>query len=236
MAGIDLRRPTFSLIALVAVNLIPLAGVLFLGWEAAMILLLYWSENLIIGALNVIKMILVRPESRGGWAGKLFMVPFFCIHFGGFCAAHGLFLLMLLGLGGEEAMNPSSGGGTAWPGPLIFVQLLVGVIRHAWSVRPAGSTWPLLALAVSHGISFVQNYLGKREFATQTLEKQMGAPYGRIAILQVAILAGAAPILAMHSPVPMLAALVVLKIVVDIGLHNRSHGARKQPAEAEAVS
>lgn len=236
MAGFDLRRPTLSLMALVAVNLIPLAGVLFLGWDAAMILLLYWSENLVIGAFNVIRMVLVQPRSRGGWLGKLLMVPFFCIHFGGFCAAHGLFLLMLLGLGGEEAMNPGRGAGTAWPGPLIFVQLLVGVVSHAWGVRPEGSTWPLLALAVSHGISFVQNYIGKREYQTLTLEKLMGAPYGRIAILQVAILAGAAPILALHSPIPMLGALVVLKIIVDVALHNRSHKGRQAPAPGEVVS
>lgn len=234
-AGIDLRRPTLSLVALVAANLVPLAGVLFFGWDAAMILLLYWSENLVIGAINVIKMILVRPESRGGWAGKLFMIPFFCIHFGGFCAAHGLFLLMLLGLGGEQAMNPTSAG-TAWPGPLIFVQLLVGVVTHAWNVRPEGSTWPLIALAIGHGISFFQNYLGKREYETLTLGKLMGAPYGRIAVLQVAILAGAAPILAMHSPVPMLGALVVLKIVMDVGLHARSHRDGREPSGTDVVS
>jgi hypothetical protein len=235
VAGVDLRRPTFSLIALVAANLVPLAGVLFLGWDAAMILLLYWSENLVIGAFNVLKMILVQPRSRVGWAGKLFMVPFFCVHFGGFCAVHGLFLLLLLGLGGEDAMTPTSAG-TAWPGPLIFVQLLVGVVAHAWNVRPEGSTWPLLALAAGHGISFVQNYLGKLEYETLNLERLMGAPYGRIAVLQVAILAGAAPILALHSPVPMLCALVVLKIVMDVKLHARSHRSREVPAGAEAVS
>ena len=40
---------TLSVAALVAVNLIPLAGVFFLDWDIGPILLLYWSENLVVG-------------------------------------------------------------------------------------------------------------------------------------------------------------------------------------------
>jgi len=40
---------TLSIAALVAVNFIPLVGVLFLDWEIGPILLLYWSENLVVG-------------------------------------------------------------------------------------------------------------------------------------------------------------------------------------------
>ena len=49
------------------------------------------------------------------------------------------------------------------------------------------------------------------------------APYGRVVILHVAIMAGAMPVLALGSPAPLLVALIAMKTVVDIVMHQRSH-------------
>jgi len=49
--------------------------------HAAAIVLLYWIENLIVGLFNVLRMILVKAESAAGQFQKLFMIPFFCVHF-----------------------------------------------------------------------------------------------------------------------------------------------------------
>ena len=38
-----------SIIALIAVNLFPVFGVLFMGWDVFPIMILFWSENVIIG-------------------------------------------------------------------------------------------------------------------------------------------------------------------------------------------
>jgi hypothetical protein len=38
-------------------NLVPLAGVLLWDWDAVSIIMLYWSENLILGACTLVKMI-----------------------------------------------------------------------------------------------------------------------------------------------------------------------------------
>lgn len=54
---------TLSLASLVAANLIPLVGVFFFGWEVGPILLLYWSENLVVGGYNVLK-VMVRPAEH----------------------------------------------------------------------------------------------------------------------------------------------------------------------------
>ena len=72
----DWLRP--SVLALIAANVVPLLGVLWFGWEVFPLLLLFWFENLIIGAFNVLKMILAAPDSGKRWAAKLFLVPFFC--------------------------------------------------------------------------------------------------------------------------------------------------------------
>ena len=38
-----------SLVALVLVNLVPIAGVLFFDWRVFDLLLLYWAESVVIG-------------------------------------------------------------------------------------------------------------------------------------------------------------------------------------------
>ncbi len=211
---------TLSVAGLVGANLLPLGGVVLLGWDAAAILLLYWTENVVLGFYNVLKMATVKVDRPSHHLGKLLAIPFFCIHFGGFCAVHGFFLLTFFKLGkGLEWAFPKR----TWPGHLVFLQLLTSVIRQLWESRPPGMEWPVLALLVSHGLSFVHNYLLKKEYACLTIEKLMGQPYQRIMLLHVAIVAGGAPVMLLGSPVPLLVILVGGKIAMDILLHTRSH-------------
>jgi uncharacterized membrane protein YjjP (DUF1212 family) len=83
--------------------------------------------------------------------------------------------------------------------------------------------WPVLALTLSHGISFVQNFLLGGEIRRQKMQELMRQPYKRIALLHVAILAGAVPVMILGSPVPLLIILVMAKIVLDIRLHLKTH-------------
>jgi len=90
----------------------------------------------------------------------LFLVPFFVIHYGGFCAVHGVFVLALTHVTGDAGpLFPQM----TWWGPLVFVQLLVGVIRQLAANAGPQLLAPVSALIISHGISFVQNYLGGRK-------------------------------------------------------------------------
>lgn len=54
-----------STVLLVAANLVPLVGVLFLGWSLWTILVLYWLENGVIGFFNVLKMAAARGSAMG---------------------------------------------------------------------------------------------------------------------------------------------------------------------------
>lgn len=219
-------KDTPSLSTLIAANLVPLAGVLLFDWDAGIILVLYWTENLVVGFYNVLKMASLRAERPTTHLGKLFMISFFCVHFGGFCAVHGFFLMALFKVGGGT--DPFMSGG-AWPGPLIFLQLLYSVVKRLWQSAPEGMVWAVLALFASHGVSFVRNYILKREYASLSMQKVMVGPYGRIVLLHVAIIAGAAPVMILGSPIPLLAVLVLLKIGIDIWLHNKSHRAVRAP-------
>lgn len=221
---------SLSIIALIGVNLIPLVGVILLGWDAAMIILLYWTENVVVGTFNVLKMATVKGDSPSGHFGKLFAIPFFCVHFGGFCAVHGIFLLFFLKIGDMNAVFPS---GDVWLGPFVFIQLFINVVRMLWDHHPSGMGWVVLALFVSHGISFVQNFIYKKEYYDLKIGQVMGLPYKRIALLHLTIIAGGVPIMMLGSPVPLLCILILLKIVMDVSMHLKE---RKISAAAIALS
>jgi hypothetical protein len=51
------RRFKASAVTLIVANLVPLIGVLFWDWDAFEIVALYWTENVVIGLINVLKMI-----------------------------------------------------------------------------------------------------------------------------------------------------------------------------------
>jgi hypothetical protein len=211
-------RRRVSLLSLVLVNLLPLAGVIFFGWDVAALVILYWSENLVLGFYTLAKMLVSSPVAGIG-SGL-----FFLIHYGGFCAVHGLFIMSLLG---DEKIDPMPED--PWPLFLVFPQLLINVVQQVLADAPPRWLLAFCALFLSHGISFVMNFLLAGERERLDLKALMGAPYGRIAILHVAIIVGGFAVMAMGQPVAMLVVLVLLKLGLDIRLHLREHRAARQP-------
>lgn len=206
------------LIALIAANIVPLWGVLFLKWDAFYIVLLYWSENLAVGFYNILKMAFAKVPHPLEHLKKVFLISFFTIHYGGFTAIHGFFVLMLFKKGQGEFLKDIN-----WPCFLAFLQILLNVAKQAYSVMPTAMRYALAALFASHGVSFVLNYLIKGEYASAQSEKLMGSPYGRVVVMHIAILFGAFLTMAIGSPVAILIILVLLKTVVDAKLHLQQH-------------
>ena len=112
------------LLALTAANVVPLFGAIFWGWEAFNIVLLYWAENLAVGFYNILKIAFAKVPHPSAHLGKLFLIPFFTVHYGGFTAVHGVFVLALF-----KKEEPSFSSGESWPCFLVFVQMLINVIR-----------------------------------------------------------------------------------------------------------
>ena len=53
-------RQRINLLLLIAANLFPLAGVLLLDRGVGALVVLYWSENLVLGFYNILKMVSVK--------------------------------------------------------------------------------------------------------------------------------------------------------------------------------
>jgi hypothetical protein len=218
MIQIEKYTKNYPLVCLVAANLVPLYGVAFADWDAFSIVLLYWAENLIIGFYNVLKIVFVKVSKPSDNLGKLFTIPFFMLHYGGFCAVHGLFILVIFG---KDPKMSSFMNELHLPCFLIFFELLYGVIEQLLAIVPPAFIFAAAALFISHGISFVYNYILKGEYLQTNAQQLMGSPYGRIMIMHIAIIAGAFLTAALHSPVSILIVLVVLKTIIDIKMHLR---------------
>ncbi len=203
---------------LVLANVIPLIGVIVWGWSVFEIVLLYWSENIIIGAFHFVKMALVQePVQLGKYpnffsrhGGKFFFLPFFVFHYGIFCLVHGVFVFTLLG--NREGYGPVD----------AFSLLTTGSLSIAF--------WGLVA---SHAFSFFANFLGRGLYKMGKKGASFEEPYGRIIVLHIAIVLGAFVTMALNSPVFLLVILVVGKVILDFKFHVKTNLAKVKQVEPE---
>jgi hypothetical protein len=190
-----------SVFFLLGANAVPLLGVLFGGWDLVEILFAYWAENVVIGFFSLLKMIFAQDDDRG-WFMILLTVfmkivgcSFFIVHFGGFTAIHGVVLYAIV----HEFLNVQ-----IQPLELLYLGRYV-----------------VAALFLSHGYSFVVNYLIKGERRQTKDNDPMFEPYRRVIVMHLTLVFGTACIIILGQPFFMLLILVVLKTAVDLYAHLR---------------
>lgn len=190
--------------SLVGANVWELVGVLVFGWDAFLLAFVYWAENVVIGLFNIPRMLLAERTHPGPLSlvvEKGVGTFFFIVHFGGFCLVHVVAL---------NALWRHFGGGAG-----NLFDLLVPIAR----------SWPLwagiLLLVLSHGHSFVLNSIGRGEATRVHVSEQMFAPYPRVLVMHVAVLAGAFVLVFTRMPRLFGALLVLLKVALDLRAHLR---------------
>ena len=200
---------TPSEIMLIGANLLPLAGAVLWDWKVFDILLLYWIENIIVGVMNVFKMIALMAHKKLLIAFPI--VFFFIFHYGAFTAGHGIFVILLFGL------QLKTGQSAEWTD---VETLMLGVVGDPLFLLA------VLGLVASHGFSFFANFLRGGEIDRTSLPQQMNAPYGRIIVLHITIILGGGATMMAGEPVWALALLTLLKTAGDLRAHRRSHQKR----------
>lgn len=205
--------------ALLLSNAIPLLGVLLLHWDLFTIMFLFWFENVIIGGVNVLKMLMASgemklPESakvpgvqmgRVSLVMKIMSVPFFVVHYGGFAAVHGVFVFVLFGGVMGSFSHPQTVG--PFPAPETVAPHVMRLFI------------PVLAIIASHLVSFFVNFIGQDEYKKVSVQEQMIAPYSRVVILHVVILFGGFATMLLGAPWLALVLLVLLKTAIDLSAH-----------------
>lgn len=209
-----LRPPTRKVFgataALVAANLVPLAGVLWWGWDAFLLLCLYWAETAAIGFWTILKIMTLqfenRSEARGAFAALGYGV-FFTVHSGVFMSVHMIFLWSIF-----------SG---KWSGDVHGVQEFIRVI-----IIRTGLWIPLIALFAARGAFFVNDIVNRFVFARRepdgprddAVGRVVGSFYQRIVLMHLAIILGGIAAMKLGSLAPLIV-LILAKTALDTGIH-----------------
>ena len=229
-----------GLVALVLANLFVALQTVRHEWSYYETLLIFWTEVALLGAYNVLRMLVVGifgAQPLGSWAARwvdlgtrfnrllftLFGIGFFIFKFGGFALAIGLFVLLLPAMLAPE--GPSGG---------------ISIHRALHAVGP-GLLTATGMLCLSHGISFVRNFLMNREYDRVSVGSLMFWPYARMSLVGGVLLAGIAIarlVPALGRATAFAVVMVLLKLLADAVSHSLEHGwlsadSSEQSAEAE---
>jgi hypothetical protein len=127
--------------------------VLFLDWDLRGVMLLYWAENVVVALWAIVRMLVI------GHILAIPMIVFFCVHFGMFMFVHLIFVYAM-----TEAIDWRA---IQWQGSASFTAPSkpdAGFFPSA-SFMSRLPWWALLALVISHGISFFRNFLAGGEWS-----------------------------------------------------------------------
>ena len=199
------RRQITSAI-LVLANLVPLAGVVWWGWDAFVLLCLYWLETAIIGFWTILRVMTLSQASGPGGrsiAAALALGGFFTVHAGLFMTIHMVFLWLLFAGPWTAAIHDARD----------FIRLIV-IGMSLWI--------PLLALFVGQGAVFVNDAVNRFAFgkalpANANTGEIMGGFYKRIVLMHLAIMGGAFVAQAIGTIAPLVV-LVLLKTTIEVRL------------------
>ncbi len=174
------RELTAGDYGLIIVNLIPLYGVWFEGWNAAQVFLVYCLETVIIGLINVLKMacvtIFVRKKDvwenggattmQSGW----FFIFFFIIHYGFFVFVQTQIFFNVSGLipGNSFLMN----------------------YKKIPALLDDNGKLMLLIFVAYYTLQNIFEFLLSGDYKTRSLGRLMFEPYMRIFVQQFVVILG----------------------------------------------
>ena len=181
----------FAVMLMIFGNLIPLIGVVFWGWTVTSVLVLYWIETVIIGIMNVPRIL----ATGSGLKTRVFIALFFIVHFGGFCYGHAFFL--------KEAFNATPVFDSLFDFQNELSPLLISAI----------------AFFISHLFGLIISFFGPVKYRDREPNVQVFMPYGRIFIMQFVVLIGGGFVQILGAPIAALIILILLKTGLDwVGL------------------
>ncbi|MBK8610330.1 MAG: hypothetical protein IPL84_10395 [Chitinophagaceae bacterium] len=200
-----LRKLTISDYFLIIVNLIPVYGVWFEGWNAAQIFLVFCLETVIIGVFNIVKMacvtLFVKPKDVWNSEGTitkvsgLFFIIFFTVHYGFFVFIQTQIFFSVSGILENKSFFSS--------------------YRDIPRALGSDGQLVLLIFIVYYTLQTFYDFFLSGEYKTISMGKLMFQPYGRIFIQQFVVIAGAV-FIAMGLNTIFIMILVFVKLGFDL--------------------
>lgn len=175
------KKLTQSDYLLIAANLVPVYGVLFLGWSAKEVFIVYCLETIIIGFFTLLKLAItgvIKKNDVWQYQGSVTKKPFwvfmlfFLVHYGMFVAIQMSLFFAVSGIGKSNDITL-----------LNFI--------NKWPQLITQETYIMLGVfIVSYAFKNITEFILSGEYRTASLAYLMFQPYGRIFIQQVTVLLG----------------------------------------------
>lgn len=191
-----------ALIGILGANSLPIFGVIFLGWNVSDLMFMYWWESVVVGIFTLCK--ISKNEFPIDASRRMLL------------------------WGKEKPLSRSNylqmfslhyGLFTAIHGLIVWVLFLRD---WTWS---SGVLVSMLVLGMTHGLSFVSNYLYKGEYLRVSLDQLMWAPYARVLVMQMTVLCVGMIVSVGGSTMVGLLVLSVCKLIADLAGHLFEHTA-----------
>jgi hypothetical protein len=215
-------------LGVLAVNAVPLYGLLRLGWSPATVLVLFWCETVLLGAAHVVRLVVHRRQTRlaGHWlaltgaagsrtqAGEALRLPAGEAPAGGGVRGAGsylgLYARLLFGLAAAHG---------------IFLAFLLGIAaanqeapgQGEWALVPADLGDGLAILATVVALELVGDLVVLRDRSFTSLKRQVEGPLGRTLVMHLALIFGFMATVSFESPLGLLGVLVGLKALLELG-------------------
>lgn len=201
-----------SVTLLVVANVVPVVGV-WAGWmQLGDVFVVYWLENVIVGLCTVIRIATAEgPETSQQGRTSRGFLAVF------FCFHYGIFTIV----------------------HGVFTLVMVGFSGGFESAR--SWLWAGLALLISHVVTLALYWFGQGERRFVAPSRAMFAPYPRMLVLHVAIIASFMLVVRSqvenHQAQPLLPVLMLigLKLAVDVGLHLAERTRAARPAGTDTA-
>ncbi len=199
------RKLTAGDYLLIIVNLIPVYGVWFEGWNAAQVFLVYCLETVIIGIFTVVKLacvtLIVKP--RDEWnAGKgsvmvsgLFFILFFIVHYGIFVFVQTQIFFSVSGL--------------------ITDHSILGTYRQVPKILGHEGQLLLFIFIIYYTLQNLFGFFLSGEYKTIPMMKLMFQPYARIFVQQLVVIVGSM-FLAFGAGKVFILVLALVKIYFEV--------------------
>jgi hypothetical protein len=189
----------------VAMNAVPIVGVMAYGWSVPTILLLFWLENVAMALAHCVRIAAHRRLSRraGHWQHTMTvngverpatLLAGYAVTAGAFTFGHGIFVCVFAFL-----VIPQSAGSNP-TAQFDAVQFWLGARA-------------MVAIAL---VDFALDLHGLRARSYAWIERETSRRIGRVIVLHVGLILGAMALAA--APVGMLMVLLGLKALVDVGM------------------
>ncbi|MBI2731336.1 MAG: hypothetical protein HYX40_11395 [Sphingobacteriales bacterium] len=187
----------------VLINLVPLWGVWFNGWDPKQIFLIYCVESIIVGLFNVLKMLIVTQikkedvwnEDTNTKMPGYFFIFFFINHYGFFVTIQMMFFFGTSKL--IDTMNPIKVF-------TILPSLMDGYTRAL--------LWGFVGV---YALRMVVDFIFSGEFRTISLGRLMFSPYMRIFVQQFVVIIGGF-VLSFGAGKVFMVVFIIVKIFFEV--------------------